>query len=90
MKGVGLDIKLMCKTMDLNLSQCLRLYTHISISVSIIVGNRSNKDASVGLIIIGWQCSILVLWEVCLHLVFFTKLRYVVMFQIFVEFLSMM
>ena len=61
------------------------------------VGNRSHKDASIGLSIFGWVCSVLVwrrvlsghgknsrgyfLWSTRLHSVFLAKLHGVVMFS---------
>ena len=72
----GLCIKLMRKTAALNLLQCLRPDTHISIPVRMTVGNRSNKDSSVGLNNFGWWRSVIVLWSVCLHIVIFRKVTW--------------
>ena len=84
---MGLYIKLMRKTTALNLSLCSRPDIQISIFVRITVGNISNKDASLGLSRFEWRCSVLVVWSVCTHLAFFTKLCGVVIFQKFMEFL---
>ena len=68
---MGLDKEFIFVTTAFNLSWCLRPDTQISISVRISVGNISNKDASLGWSCFEWWCSLLVLWLVCPHLVFF-------------------
>ena len=55
---MGLYIVLVCKTTGLNLSQCSRPDTHILISVTMTVGNKSNEYACVGLIHFGRRCSL--------------------------------
>ena len=86
-KIVGLHIVFMFLMKALNLSQCSRPDTQISISVRMSVGNVLNKDISVGLSHFGCQCGVLVLWSIFTHIVFITKLRGVVVFQKFIIFL---
>ena len=74
----------------LKLSRYSRPYTKISLSVGMSWGNGLNKYVSVVLIVLGWQWNVLVVWLVCPHLVFFVKLRVVVMFQNFLIFLRRM
>ena len=85
-----LDKEFIFLTTALKLSQCSRPDTQITISIRMIVGNISNKYTSLGLSRLVWRCSVLVLWLVCPHLVFFAKLHGIVMFQIFMDFLSIM
>ena len=86
-KIVGLHIVFMFLMKALNLSQCSRSDTQISISVRMYVGNILNKYISVGLSHFGCQCGVLVLWYIFTHIVFITKLRGVVVFQKFIIFL---
>ena len=59
--------------------------TKISIYLTMTVDNRSNEYPYVDLYHFIWWCNVLVLWSVCHHVVFFVKLRGLIMFQKFME-----